>query len=396
LRLISSRLISVCSLLLLLFVVAVGQTSSSSEASRLLPKNIGAFRAQGTRPLSSLPQGIAPEDFGVRDAAEGTYVSPKGEKLEVALVRTQTQAGAYALLTEVASQMRSAAPNDVTKAGNVGIAGVATPDRVAFYKGPVFVSITGKAAEKGENSLIAFAQSYAQTLEDAENAIPVLVKHLPEWEVAQDRAVYAVSLPALQDAVGNEAVLDALNFAEGTEAITASYDTSQLVIVEYTTPQIAESNDARITERIKQLRESGQPVPSAYRRVGNYSVFVFNAPDETASAQLIDSVKYEQRIQWLGADPFAFEGAAQQHTQKAVSLILGIAKTIGFFLALCLGAGGIVGGIAFLHRRAQASAAAEAYSDAGGMLRLNLDEMTPQTDPARLLDSGEGKTAIGS
>ena len=28
------------------------------------------------------------------------------------------------------------------------------------------------------------------------------------------------------------------------------------------------------------------------------------------------------------------------------------------------------------------------YSDAGGMLRLNIDELTPETDPARLLGPG--------
>jgi hypothetical protein len=284
--------------------------------------------------------------------------------------------------------MRSEAQGEVRKAGNVGIAAVATSNRVVFYKGSVFVSITSQSPNV-ENNLIAFAQGYARALEDGENLIPVLVKHLPEWETAQDRAVYAVSLHALQKAVGNEPALDAINFSEGTEAITANYDASRLVIVEYTTPQIAESNDARITERIKGLRENNRPAPSTYRRVGNYSVFVFGAPDEVAASRLVDGVKYEQRIQWLGQDPFALEGAAQQHTQKAVSLILGIAKTIGFFLALCLGAGGVVGGIFFLHRRAQQRVAAEAYSDAGGMLRLNLDEMTPQTDPARLLKSGE-------
>jgi hypothetical protein len=390
LRFISSRLISACSLLLLLFAIAAGQHSSSSDVARLFPKNVGAFHTLGTRPVASLPKGIAPEDFGVHDAAEATYVSSKGEKLEVLLVRTQSQAGAYALLTEVSAQMRRATPDEVTKPGNVGIVSVATSNRVAFYKGAVFVSITGKPAGNGENSLIAFAQGYSQTLEDGENAIPVLVKHLPDWETAQDRAVYAVSLRALKAAAGNQAILDAISFDEGTEAVTANYDsTTRLVIVEYTTPQIAETQDARITERIKQLRESKQSVPSAYRRVGNYSVFVFNAPDETASAQLIDNVKYEQRIQWLGENPFAFEGAAQQHTQKAVSLILGIARTIGFFVALCLGAGGVVGGIAFLHRRAQQRASAETYSDAGGMLRLNLDEVTPETNPARLLDSGD-------
>jgi hypothetical protein len=387
LRLISSRLISACSLLLLLFTIAAGQHSASTEVARLFPKNVGAFRAQGTRPLASLPKGIAAEDFGVRDAAEGTYVSAKGEKLEVSLVRTQSQAGAYALWTEVEAEMRSAAaPDEVTKPGNVGIAGVATSNRVAFYKGHVFVSITGKSSGSGENSLIAFAQDYSQTLDDGEKAIPVLVKHLPDWETAQERAVYAVSLHALQMAAGNQEVLNAISFDEGTEAVTANYDATRLVIVEYTTPQIAETSDARITEWIKQLRESNKSVPSAYRRVGNYSVFVFNAPDETASAQLIDSVKYEQRIQWLGENPFAFEAAAQQHTQKAVSLILGIARTIGFFVALCLGAGGVVGGIAFLHRRAQARASAETYSDAGGMLRLNLDEVNPESNPARLLD----------
>jgi hypothetical protein len=391
LRLISSRLISACSLLLLLFTIAAGQSSASSDVARLFPKNVGAFRAQGTRPLTSLPKGIVWQDFGVRDAAEGTYVSPKGEKLKVSLVRTQSQAGAYALLTEASAQMRrDVAPDEVTKPGNVGIVSVATSNRIAFYKGPVFVSITtSKPAGNGENSLIAFAQGYSQTLVDGENAIPVLVKHLPDWETAQDRAVYAISLHALQAAAGNQEVLNVVSFDEGTEAVTANYDATRLVIIEYTTPQIAETQDARITERIKQLREGNQSVPSAYRRVGNYSVFVFNAPDETASAHLIDNVKYEQRIQWLGENPFAFEGAAQQHTQKAVSLILGIARTIGFFVALCLGAGGVVGGIAFLHRRAQQRAAAETYSDAGGMLRLNLDEIKPETNPARLLDSGD-------
>lgn len=388
-RLISSRLIFVCSLLLLLSVIAAGQTPSQAEASRLFPKNVGAFRSQGVSLQPALSEDLSREDFGIQGAAEGTYLSPKGKRLNVLVLKTQTQAGAYALLTDAAAHLRRVAPDELTKQGNIGTSAVANSNQVVFYRGTAFVGVSAVPGDISSDSLIAFAQGYAQTLEEGENVIPVLVKHLPEWETAQDRAVYAVSLHALQKAVDNEPVLDAINFAEGTEAITANYDTSRLVIVEYTTPQIAESNDARITERIKQLRESGQPAPSAYRRVGNYSVLVFGAPDEVAASQLIDGVKYEQRIQWLGQDPFAFEGAAQQHTQKAVSLILGIAKTIGFFLALCLGAGGVVGGIFFLHRRAQQRTAAETYSDAGGMLRLNLDEMTPQTDPTRLLKSGE-------
>ena len=86
------------------------------------------------------------------------------------------------------------------------------------------------------------------------------------WESAKDRSIYAVSLHALQKAVGQQPVFDVIGFDEGAEAVTAPYNALRLVIVEYGTPQIAQSNDERINERIKQLSESGQPVPSSYRR----------------------------------------------------------------------------------------------------------------------------------
>lgn len=397
-RLISSRLISVCSLLLLLFVTIAGQDSSSSSTVKLLPKTVDDFRAQtAARPLASLSKEIAPEDFGVRGAAEGTYLSPKGERLAVTVIETKSHAGAYSLLTRAATQMTSETQPQATKLKDVGVAGVAVPDRVAFYKGAVFVSISGKSRNSSgdESSLVAFARAYSKALPEAENEIPVLIKHLPDWETAQHRAIYAVSLRALQDAAGQQPIFEGINFNEGAEAVIANYDASRLVIVEYTTPQIAADMDVRLTARLGELRAQGQSTPSAYRRVGNYSVFVFNAPDEVAAAQLIDRVKYEQSIQWLGENPLALARAEKQHTRQAVSLILGIARTIGVFVVACLGIGGVFGGIFFLRRRAQQRAAAEvAYSDAGGMLRLNIDEMTSQTDPARLLGTGDEKPAL--
>lgn len=391
-RLISCRLASVFTLLLCLSAIAAGQTSPSTELVRTLPKTVGDFRAQGLRPGVSPEKDPSLANFRVRDTAVGTYTAAKGRKLTVSVIRTESQAAAYALLTEASAQMRM--QGEPTKTRDVGIAGLRDSNRLAFYKGTVFVSITGGSIEAGENGMLAFARAFAATLEDIENAIPVLVKHLPQWETAQDRARYAVSLRTLEEAAGKRPVFEALSFDEGAEAVTADYGAARLVIVEFTTPQVAASIDERIRERIRQLSENGQPVPSVYRREGNYSVFVFDAPDETAATQLSNAVKYEQRVQWLGENPFLFEAARQHQTQQAVSLILGIAKSIGFFVALCLAAGGIVGGIAFLHRRTQQRAAAESYSDAGGMLRLNLDEMTKESDPSRLLASGDGETAV--
>jgi hypothetical protein len=401
LRLISYRLFTACAFLLLLLMTAAAQDSSSQDSSspetvNLLPKTVGDFRLRTARPVTSLATEIAPQD-GVRGAAEGIYFSPQGERLAVLVVTTQSHASAYSFLTHIAAQMkREETQSQATKLNNVGVAGFASPERVAFYKGPVFVSITGRsrAADGGEDSRVTFARTYAGTLPEAENEIPVLVKHLPDWETAQDRAIYAVSQQGLQLAAGQQPIFDAINFNAGAEAVTATYDASRLVIVEYNTPQIAADADARITTRLQELQGQGQPAPSAYRRVGNYSVFVFNATDERAAGQLIDRVKWEQSIQWLGENPLLWARAEKQHTQQAVSLILGIAKTIGFFLMVCLGGGAVFGGMFFLYRRAQRRAVAESYSDAGGMLRLNIDGVTPENDPARLLGTGDEKPVV--
>ena len=237
-------------------MTAVAQDPPRPETVQLLPKTVGEFRAQSTRPLKSFSDQGGMEADDVRGAAEGVYVSPKGERLMVSVVAARSHAGAYSLLTHTAAQIKSEKQSQATKLSDVGIAGVAVPEQVAFYKGPVFVSVTGqsKAAAGAENSLVTFSRAYSAALPEAENEIPVLVKHLPDWETAQDRALYAVSQQGLQLAAGQQPIFGAINFNEGAEAVTAAYDASRLVIIEYATPQIAADADARITARLQELR----------------------------------------------------------------------------------------------------------------------------------------------
>jgi len=54
-------------------------------------------------------------------------------------------------------------------------------------------------------------------------------------------------------------------------------------------------------------------------------------------------------------------------------------------LIACLVLGGLAGFLLFRHRRAQK---ATLYSDAGGQVRLNLDDLTGTPDSSRLLESG--------
>jgi hypothetical protein len=228
-----------------------------------------------------------------------------------------------------------------------------------------------------------------QTPAEGAGEVPVIVKHLPDWETAQERAVYVETMPALKQLVPNQPVLDAVSFDGGTEAATATYEgEARLIIFEYQTPQLASVADAAIKTRIEELRGAGQPLPSAYRRVGNYAVFVFGAPNEGAAAGLIDKVKYEQEVRWLGENPYAVERANRAWLNMSTSVLVNTIKATGLAIGICLGIGGIFGGWIFMRRRAQA-ALTEKFSDAGGMLRLNLDEMSAQNNPARLIGQGD-------
>ena len=375
-------------LLLLLSLPAIAN-ENSNEAMKLLPDKIGDTKAQSP---AMMPPRVPSEmtwATGSFSVASRQYISTSGQKFNVGIKKMESDSAAFADLTGVGLTseggrwQRSA---QVKKIDNVGTAAFALPDRVFFYKGATVVTISSLAKEANSDELINFAQQFAETLDKGTGEIPPLVKHLPAWEAAQERAFYAVKLAALQAFIVNQPVLDAVSFEGGTEAVTAHYDQGQLVIIEFATPQLAADNDARIVERIAELRGQNQPVPSGYKRVGNYSVFVFDAPNEQEAVALIDQVKYEKVVQWLGDDPHRFERANRFWLNMSGSIIINTIKATALAILLCLGIGGIFGSVIFARRRAQA-ALRQQYTDAGGMVRLNLDELAAQ--PSRLLPPGD-------
>ena len=235
------------------------------------------------------------------------------------------------------------------------------------------------AAAFGQSPSTPSAQASPTTSAD----VPVLVQHLPNWQSVASKATYAVTLDALKGAAPNQPILDAVSFEGGTEAVAANYNQGQLVIVEFTTPQFSVDNDQRITAKIQELKNQAQPVPTAYRRVGNYSVFVFNGTDEAATNQLIDQVQYQKVVQWLGEDPHLYQKLQRYFTQTSAGVFVAVLESSGLSLVICLGAGALLGFLLFRRRRAQAAAL---YSDAGGSVRLNLDELTDKEETTRLLE----------
>jgi hypothetical protein len=226
-----------------------------------------------------------------------------------------------------------------------------------------------------------FAQNKSQEYSE-EDGIPVLTKHLPDYENVGKGATYILNADDLRKAVGARPITEAIDFTGGTEAVTAQYPQGRLLIVEFTTPQFSMEADGKIQQK---LLETPQTPPVYYRRIGNYSSFVFDSTDEAAANTLLDQIQYEKDIRWLGKDPFALKRAERffvlQASDLFTNIFLGIVSALGFTVVA-----GILIGIGFFYFREQKRSKLAVFSDAGGMTRLNLDGFTPEIMPDRLLD----------
>jgi hypothetical protein len=364
-------------------VIRANPVIERAPVTALLADRIGSFRAYGAATVVDAGDPLLNVTSDNVTSAARTYIAPGGQRLTAVVFTAPSQSAVYAILT----QCRNARSQDGTTPNqtDIGTAGFAFPESILFVQGKAYVVV--KAANGADPKLLeSFAKEFSNKLERGEDEIPVLVKHLPDWESVHGQVSYFVNPDDLRT-FHPAPVFGALTFEGGAEAASATYGSARLVVVEFTTPQHATDADARVRSQIESLRNQGQQLPTAYRRVGNYGVFVFNAADTQAANQLIDQIKYEQVTQWLGDNPYPFLEMQRRYTATTLGVLVSVVKASGIALVTCLSVGGLFGGLLFLRRRAQQKTV-DAYSDAGGMLRLNLDELTPQTDPARLLGRG--------
>ena len=373
------RAILLISLVALSTVYVAAQ--SKPDGGSLLPEKVGDFNARGrSAPLVFLINFNA-DDYAITETNSRAYVSASGEKFSVGVIKTRSASAAYSLLGYFTHSPAASSPTwgggpwSIGTVEGVGVLGITAQGRILFIKGGTLVDVQGYEKTKSDESIRAFVKQLADSLPGEAGFVPVLALHLPDWDKKLREGVgYAVSLPALQSEAGARPVLDAVSFDDGVEAATAQYEGGRLVIVEFPTPQHAFDADAAISKRIAELKAAGQPVPSSYKREGNYSVFVFDAPDSASAEKLISGVKYEKDVRWLGRNPHAEEIATRAYSSLMGGVVLTTVITTGLAILLCLTVGGAIGGAIFLSRRAK-HATQEIYSDAGGMLRLNIEDV---------------------
>ena len=141
----------------------------------------------------------------------------------------------------------------------------------------------------------------------------------------------------------------------------------KLIIVEYHTPQFATDAVAGLNEFVESLPEEERN-RIAFQREGNYVLEAINVRDRELAQSLMGSIKYPYTVKWLRNplwptnDPFRMEKTAQ--------MLISTFGLLGLILLTVLGVGSAFGATIFLKRRKQQQ---EIFSDAGGMLRLEID-----------------------
>ena len=371
-----TRVVAVLTLSLFAVGGAAAQVLPAEPAAKILSDKVSDYRAVG-RPeeydRAMLADAI--ERNQLTSEASRHYTAKDGKRFKVSVQSTASDSAAYSLLTEARIRAESSGNEGKTKDASVGTASFSFDDGaggdVSFYKGRAYVTVRGVDKSVDPGAVISFAKAFAEMLDAGGGEMPVLVKHLPNWQNVR-LPLYAVNVETLKHQFGENSVFSAVSFAAGAEAVSADYGNQHLVLIEFNTPQAATEQNEKITARIQELRSQGQPAPTGYRRVGNYAVFVFDAPNEQAANQLIDQVKYEQLVQWLGENPFSYERATREFTETTLGVFVSVVKASGLALITCLAVGGFCGALLFSLRRSQ-QRNKDAYVDSDAMLRLNLD-----------------------
>jgi len=147
--------------------------------------------------------------------------------------------------------------------------------------------------------------------------------------------------------------------------------------VEYHTPEFATDEMSRITDFVGSLPEVEQK-EIVFKRAGNYVVAATGVTDREFAEGLINSIQYPYTVKWLRNplwpvnDPF--------RTQKAAQMLLSTFGLLGLILMTVLIVGTVFGATVFLKRRKQQR---EVFSDAGGMLRLDIEPFVLALPPKR-------------
>lgn len=387
--------------------------ASPGPLVKLLPDTLAGLKA-----TSEIKQ-VARDNIGDLVADKATIyqeylvisaVSREYAGARVDVFETRNQFAALGLF-----QFNSGAGKTKTPGIEVGSGGARSDGELLFWKGDFFVRVTD-GNQKPARGTSAVHEALARAVADAIPASPVtrpplldsLPNSLPGALLAPRSPRYFLGPESLNAFV--EHGREMFEFVGDTEAVAGEYTKGEgenngvsqaqasdqtkggsnartaavpaglplkLIIVECHTPEFATDELARVTSYISSLPEIEQQ-HIVFKRTGNYIVAAMNAGDREFAEGLVNSVQYPYTVKWLRNplwptnDPFRM--------QKTADMLLSTFGLLGLIMLTVLVGGTIFGTSIFLKRRKQQR---EVFSDAGGMLRLDIEPFVLALPPKR-------------
>ena len=343
----------------------LGSSKATSEAREYKPDSLTELVGE---------RAAAVREYRVLSAASRSYGTT-----QVEIFQAENALAAFGLFTFNCGLIGATADKAV------GSGSGSSQGQLTFWKDRYVARLSDSGKRPGVASQLASLASMVATAienSDADAMRPNLLESLPGEPGARKNERYFLGPESLGTFVrGGREMFD---FAGRAEAVVAEYaqDNSQaqlalsaaitrapmkLLILECHTPQFATDAMARATAYIESLPE-GQKQQTILKREGNYIVEATGFDKRDSAQQLVDSVKYPYTVKWLRNplwptnDPW--------RAQKAAQVLVSTFALLGIMILAVLVVGGAVGSMVFLRRRKQQL---EVFSDAGGMLRLELD-----------------------
>jgi hypothetical protein len=330
------------------------------------------------------------QEYRVSAAASRQYGGSR-----VAVFQSRSDLAAFGLFTFSSGGAKQT--QDDLGSGGAVVDGVAM-----FWKDKYFVRVASSEAGRARPAAaIALARAIARAIVPRSEtfARPVLMDSLPASQMIAGSERYFLGPESLGAHVERgremfkfpgdaEAVLaeykqttptDALNQPPATGTISNKTGDAgtpgkleaasplKLIIVEYHTPQFATDALAGLNDFVEALPEEERK-GVVFRREGNYVIEAINVRDRDLAQGLIGSITYPYTVKWLRNplwptnDPFRMEKTAQ--------MLVSTFGLLGLILLTVLTVGSAFGATIFLKRRKRQQ---EIFSDAGGMLRLEID-----------------------
>lgn len=371
----------------------VDQSSAPASASALpdvieaspgqIRRAAGPERVLNESQWTILPDADVYREYGLQKLKSRIYTDGK-TKLTVEVFEMLYASGAYGLFT-------------FNRGG-------LTSNRSEFNTGRYLVSMAADPA--GSPVDPEAIESLKQLLANDGGALPSLPDNLPVANKIGRTEKYVVGSAALAQIESLSHLKEIVSFTGGTEVATAQYQNGggrmSLAIVEYQTPQLATDGHARFTSYHDALDQADKD-KTIIKRVGNYVIEAVGFTNAAEAQSIVNQIKYTPKVYWEGKKlrdvPLQFrppDPAAIEEASKTAGILIRTFYWIGVMITGAILIGVITGGAFFYVRRYRRRKLGidDLFSDAGGTVRLNLDDylLQPSNSTVKQIGSGNNKS----